>query len=157
MTYLTHIIKVLLFVSVFFIGCGAPQETDVYNNASASDTTYTSIDTIMSSAQAQSDTINTIVTPTVIPTVISERHKIVKIEHEMPKLEIQQTSNEYIKPTLDTLQFNLNAHNDNDSTEIHKKNCYKFQTNKVKKINDTISSIDEKFKKIEEKIKRYKK
>ena len=79
------------------------------------------------------------------------------ITSKMEKFRIEPTK--MSEPTIEQRQINLDTfsilnrkHNDDDSSDEHKKRCYEFQSRKVKTINDTISLIDEKFKKIEERI-----
>ena len=138
--------NVFLILYVIFIGC-VPMQDGTPNDSCETDTI--SVDTIHTQSN-DNVTINMELSVSELDTTES-----IKQEVTIPKIEPTKTS----EPTIEQRQIKLDTfsvfnrkHNDNDSSDEHKKRCYEFQSKKVKIINDTISLIDDKFKKIEERI-----
>lgn len=155
MTFLTTI-KITLFISAFLLcGCVVPTQED--GTPCTSDTVC--IDTVNTQSDAGAE-INFGSSPEQSDTIVSVNNEVKTqkaiIIPDIEPTKISEPVTEQRQNKSDTFSY-IQQINNEDSDYAHKKRHYEFQTNKVKDINDTISSIGDKFKKIEEKLKRYKK
>lgn len=143
---MTFLIKTntFLFFYVLFIGCVAPSQEGVPNSSYDTGMVNTILDTNDVTLNMESS-IPELDTTELIQYGVTIQTKIEPTKTSEPTIEQRQIK-------LDTFSIFCQKHNDEDSSDEHKKRCYEFQSKKVKVINDTMSLIDEKFKKIEERI-----